>query len=296
MGAAAEVVSMMNNKGIMLVGWGNYNGAKECFRQALLVAQGAVKNCHGKSMRLLQDIPTSRPYMVSLQSSLAKLLSLSNKDFANKTSNYRPEYDEGVDNFKYPFDLSKKSRNLIGTILFNMGRLAQNQRRFREALEFFWESLVALNFVGIQSEPAEVAALFCIGQIQYIVGEFESSLATYHVALPLAATVFGTESVEVAACKNCIGILHYVSAKGDNEAGISVLQRALYLRLKHQGRDHLDVGTIWNNIGRFYFHDSKYSLALSAYEESLRIRKLHHRESADIAATLFKYVFHISDG
>jgi len=176
---------------------------------------------------------------------------------------------------------------MIATIQFNMGRLALNQREFLNALEFFWESLAAMNFIGIENEPVEVAALFCIGQIQYIVGEFESSLTTYHMALPLAMKLFGPESIEVAACQNCIGILHYVSVNGDNESGMNALQKSLYLRLKHQGRDHLDVGTTWNNIGRLYYHESKYSLALSAYEESLRIRRLHHGESADIAATLF---------
>jgi len=102
MGAAAEVVSMMNNKGIMLVGWGNYKEAKECFRQALLVAQGASKNCQSKNMplRLFQDIPTGRSYMNSLQTNLSKLLSTSRNNFDDKTSNYRPEYDEGMDNFK----------------------------------------------------------------------------------------------------------------------------------------------------------------------------------------------------
>ena len=293
MGAAAEIVSMMNNKGIVLAGWGDYKGAKNCFRQALLKAQKDEKKCQStnKPTRLLQDIPRARSYMSSLQINVEKLLALSNNSFADKTASYRPEYDEGMDNFKFPFDLSNKSRNMIGTVLFNMGRLAQNQRNFRDALGFFWESLVAVHSSGIRHEPTEVAALFCIGQIQYIIGEFEPSLATYHIALSLAERLFGGDSLEVAASLNCIGILHYVSPEGDIQAGMAALQKSLYLRQKYQGQDHVDVGTTWNNIGRLHYHDSKVDHALSAYEESLRIRKLHHRESADIAATLFKYVF-----
>ncbi|CAJ1901356.1 unnamed protein product [Cylindrotheca closterium] len=289
MGAAEEVVSMMNNKGILMMGWDNYKKGEECFRQALLVAQGAVRNGDPKRipMKLGEGIPSGRSYMKSLHTNLSELVSPSTNRLVDNVPNYRPEYDEGMDNFREYFDLVNKSNNMIGTILFNMGRLAQNQRRFRDALKYYWESLVALKFVGFQSEPAECAALSCIGQIQYISGDFESSLETYHMALPLTETVFGRESIEVAACHNAIGILHYVSPKGDNEIGMKALQKSLYIRLKHQGRDHLDVGTTWNNIGRLYFHDSKYYHAMAAYDESLRIRKLHHRESADVAATLF---------
>jgi len=106
-------------------------------------------------------------------------------------------------------------------------------------------------------------------------------------ALALARSSFGEKSIEVAACLNCVGVLHYMISSGDNNMALDALQTSLQQRIKLLGKDHIDVGTTWNNIGRVYFQLKKENEAMKAYCEALRIRRMCQGESVDVAATLF---------
>jgi len=116
-------------------------------------------------------------------------------------------------------------------------------------------------------------------------------------ALALAQSHFGENSLEVAACLNCIGVLHYMMSNGNNDIALDAFQTSLQQRLKLLGEDHIDVGTTWNNVGRMYFQLGKFDLAMEAYCEALRIRRKCQGESVDVAATLFNcgQVYHNLD-
>mmetsp|Transcript_25838 Transcript_25838/g.70957 ORF Transcript_25838/g.70957 Transcript_25838/m.70957 type:complete len:816 (-) Transcript_25838:577-3024(-) len=207
---------------------------------------------------------------------------------ATKVTQTRNEYDEGMDCFKSPFRLfHNSSRSLDGTVLFNLGRVAHDQGNLEDALGLFKRSLLAIKNCSARDEALTLAVLVGIGKIQYMKGGHVDSLNTYMTALALAQSHYGENSVEVAACLNCIGVLHYMMATGDNDIALDALQTSLRQRLKILGKDHIDVGTGWNNIGRMYFQLGKYDLALEAYLEALRIRRKCQGDSVDVAATLF---------
>ena len=218
----------------------------------------------------------------------------SSKDSAGKKfSSTRPmrpaksEYDEGMDCFKSPFRLLNGSLSLNGTVLFNLGRISHDQGDIEEALFLYKRSLFTIEQQKCKDENLILAVLVGIGNVQYVQDDHIDSLDTYMGALALAQSFFGENSLEVAACLNCIGVLHYMMSSGDNDIALDALQTSLRHRIKLLGEDHIDVGTTWNNIGRMYFQLGKFDLAMEAYCEALRIRRKCQGESVDVAATLF---------
>jgi len=205
-----------------------------------------------------------------------------------RTSPPKSEYDEGMDCFKSPFRLlTNSSRSLSGTILFNLGRASHDQGNFEDALGLYKQSLLALRQFSSGDEALTLSILVGIGKIRYVQGYHVDSLNAYMTALALAQSHFGEDSLEVAACLNCIGVLHYMMPTGDNNIALDALQTSLRQRIKLLGKDHIDVGTTCNNVGRMYFQLGNLDLAMEAYLEALRIRRKRQGESVDVAATIF---------
>ena len=207
---------------------------------------------------------------------------------------HRAEYDEGMDYFRSPLRLEDSSQNMDTTILFNLARVHHNQGNFDEALVLYKRSLHALESCQLDENVLALAILFGIGQIQYVRGDHSDSLNTYNTALNLAKTKLGPESLEVAACMNCIGVLHYIMPKGSADVALGHLKASIRLRKQQLGDSHIDVGTTWNNVGRIYFQQAKYEKAMDAYRRALRIRRQEQGDSVDVAATIFNIgqVFH----
>ncbi len=223
----------------------------------------------------------------------------------SKTSKHRSEYDEGMDFFRSPVRLDDSNTSLEGTVLFNLGRLCHNQCQLEDAMAWYKRSLLAMERrrrrVAMEDENEStgadddsrswssitLAVLGGVAHIQYVRGDHVDALKTCMTANSLARSTFGETSLEAAACLNCIGVLHYVMPNGDVQIALDALQTCLKQRLELLGDDHIDVGTTWNNIGRIFFQQGKYDVAMEAYREALRIRRSCQGESVDVAATLF---------
>jgi tetratricopeptide (TPR) repeat protein len=91
---------------------------------------------------------------------------------------------------------------------------------------------------------------------------------------------FGNDSMEVAACFNCIGVLHYAMPSGQQENALKAFKTSLNIRRKLLGDNHV-VATSWNNIGRLYYLQGKFKEALQAYYQALRIRRLLSQDGQD---------------
>jgi tetratricopeptide (TPR) repeat protein len=296
------VVSMLNNKGALYIENQEYGKAKKSLSKALKMAEkseqqrskdvppavdSSIRACPCDNVPSHQETVTehSEPELSQIPSSLVEESSASETSVTNKTPlKHRAEYDEGMDYFKAPLRLNDRSRCIDGTILFNLGRGEHNQGNFNEAMALYKRSLKSAE---IHDEPLTLATLFSVGQIHYIRGEHTDALAAYRKSLSLANTAFGADSLEVAACMNCIGVLHYIMQDGDSDVALDTLQQALLIRQSKQGLSHIDVGTTWNNIGRIYFQQAAYDDAMKAYQSSLRIRKAVQGASVDVAATVF---------
>jgi tetratricopeptide (TPR) repeat protein len=207
---------------------------------------------------------------------------------AHHSNRHRAEYDEGMDVYRSPLRISdSSSRSVDGTILFNLARVHHNQGSYEEALALYKRSLRALEGWPVCDEALTMSILFGIGQIQYVRGDHSDSLRTYVTSLNFARSKFGSESVEVAACMNCIGVLHYIMPRGDSDAALEALKTSIRLRKEKLGENHIDVGTSWNNVGRVYFQQGRYDRAMDAYRRALRIRRKQQGAGVDVAATVF---------
>jgi tetratricopeptide (TPR) repeat protein len=295
------IVSMLNNKAVFYMERNQYAQAKKSLSRALRMTEKTDLNHNDKMGEEegennfeignmvtdnLGDIswPVVRKELACLSLMSA---SVESSDTSKTPFKHRAEYDEGMDYFKTPLRLSDTSPSIDGTILFNLGRVHHNQGNNDEALSLYKRSLRALENGAVCDEALTLAILFGIGQIQYIRGDHADSLKTYMMCLNFARSKSGEESLEVAACMNCIGVLHYIMPKGDSDTALQSLKTSIALRKRILGDLHIDVGTTWNNIGRIYFQQGKYDLAMDSYRKALRIRRLEQGDSVDVAATIF---------
>ena len=262
-------------------------------------------SCSRSNHHHLRQVPLVEP-----PSSSSDVMSTSSRNTTTTSSaattttttpfKHRAEYDEGMDYFQTPLRLDDASRSVDGTILFNLARVHHNQGGYVEALSLYKRSLRALEDPQATSAtttvdaPLFLAVLFGIGQIQYIRGDHSDSLKTYLTCLTFARSHFGEESIQVAACLNCIGVLHYIMPKGDAHTALEALQTSIHIRRNALGEHHIDVGTAWNNVGRVHFQQGQYDEAMEAYKKALRIRRRAQGTSVDTAATIFNIgqVFH----
>lgn len=221
------------------------------------------------------------------------------------------EYEEGMDPFPAYLRLEKDDCNtrVLSTILFNLGRLAQAERNYGLTMEFYQRARHALVNDGSDENDDEtsppshlkLAIWTSLGHLYYMEREdFTEAQHFYTTALRMAMQLYGSKSLESAACWNALGVLYYamsVAARRLDES-LEAFQRALELRQQLLGEDHPDTATTWNNLGRLSYLQGNYEDGLTAYQNSLRIRQLHCEEEegessdrrvklVDVAATAF---------
>ena len=293
------IASLLNNKGASYLERCQYTEARKSLNRALRMAERdgpANQHCR-KSSAPPSESDAARSSCCPIRADIPEISTNPFNLFSSSTSEssgskrnpfvHRSEYDEGMDYFRTPLRLNDSSRSVDGTILFNLGRVSHNQGSFDDALCLYKRSLKALELWSSRDVDLTLAVLFGIGHIQYIRGDHVDALKTYMTSLSLARSSFGEDSLEVAACHNCIAVLHYIMPNGDSDSALEALQGALRRRRIELGVDHLDVGTTWNNVGRIYFQQGRYDEAMEAYYEALRVRRLCQGDSVDVAATLF---------
>jgi tetratricopeptide (TPR) repeat protein len=295
-----------NNEAVALIVKRQYSAAKESLKSALRVAEKERLPLKiPRRLKVLPDTPVSPepnyPTFPDVSTSAKRLLLSSLITFpqslvrlderlgamSKKAYKHRSEYDEGMDFFADPLRLEATSRNVDATILFNLGRVYHQQAKYEKSLGLYRRALSAFEDWHISCSKTVLSILFSIAQIQYLRNEHVDAIKTYDVAHHLAKECFGPESLEVAACLNCLGVVHYIMPLGDSEKALASLHTALKLRLQVLGAHHIDVATSWNNIGRVHFQQGAYKNAMEAYQQALTIRRAVLGTSVDVAATVF---------
>ena len=242
-----------------------------------------------------KNFKTNRPHLVDKEPSTvpakyAEEESPSSNNTINNLNRHRYEYDEGMDwGCRKPLRIDKSLEGKIvdGTILFNLGRISHKQGQFDDAGELYNRALQAIKGCTQDHASIKFTILFGIGHLQYVRGEHAKSDRTYTKCLSFSRTEFGNDSLHVAACLNCIGVLHYIRSNGDVKAALKALQSSLEIREKQRFEDTVDIGTTYNNIGRIYFQQKRYEKAIESYQKALRIRLAYQGESVDCGAVYF---------
>jgi tetratricopeptide (TPR) repeat protein len=282
---------------------------KEKYVQAILIVQGAINDIRESKVNKTYWSRDGKELVLNFIQSLEQ----STNSFAAIPFQYYSFFTLGLDHFKNPLRLeqhveqtansrTEKGRNIWqvvrkkkmklnqvsnsdATLYYCIGRCQFQKQEYEEAFKWYKKSIISIENWNLCQGPVILAALFGIGHIQFICGEFTKALETFNLALSFTEFNMGVASLEVAACLNCIGVVHNMFSP-ISECSLELLTTAKDIQVAILDEEHIHVSTTWNNIGRFYHHNGKYDEALASYKHAHRIRRKAGQGSMDYADTL----------
>jgi tetratricopeptide (TPR) repeat protein len=189
----------------------------------------------------------------------------------------------------------------------NADQLTMFGRLFNEKLEDYERCLTIYNRVlslqeaSIGEIHAKTAATYQnLGLVQAKKGSYDKALRSLQKCLEIQEEVFGAYSPEVAITRSYLG--NTICQRGDDgdelmehRGALQQYRKALVIRERCLGEDHLDVAGSYQNIGESLCQLGDYQGALAAYRESLSIlESLLGENHADVASahSLLGHVLH----
>jgi len=160
---------------------------------------------------------------------------------------------------------------------------------YDRALEIY-SRVLTLQESTIGETNAQTAATYQdIGLVQAEKGMFDNGLRNLQKCLEIQEEVFGAYSPEVAITRSLLGST--VVRRGDDgdelmehRGALQQYRKALVIRERCLGEDHLDVAASYQNIGASLCKLGDFQGALAAYRESLSIlESLLGENHADVA-------------
>lgn len=157
------------------------------------------------------------------------------------------------------------------------------------ALHIYSRALqLQLSSIG-EVHPKTAATYQDIGIVQANLGDFDQALRSLQKCLEIQEEIFGSYSPEVAITRSHLG--HTIVERGDDgdellehRGALQQYRKALVIREKCLGEDHLDVAGSYQNIGQSLCKLGDFQGALAAYRESLSIlESLLGENHADVA-------------
>ena len=139
--------------------------------------------------------------------------------------------------------------------------------------------------------PSTAATYQEIGLVQAKKGYYDNALRSLSKCLEIQEEVFGTYSPEVAITRSFLG--NTICQRGDDgdelmehRGALQQYRKALVIRERCLGEDHLDVAGSYQNIGESLCSLGDFQGALAAYRESLSIlESLLGENHADVASS-----------
>jgi len=185
--------------------------------------------------------------------------------------------------------------------LFVYGKLFNLKlENYEVALHIYSRALqLQISSIG-EVHPTTTATYQDIGIVQANLGDFDQALRSLQKCLEIQEEIFGSYSPEVAITRSHLG--HTIVERGDDgnellehRGALQQYRKALVIREKCLGEDHLDVAGSYQNIGQSLCKLGDFQGALAAYRESLSILESllgeNHRDVA-IAHSLLGNVLH----
>ena len=145
------------------------------------------------------------------------------------------------------------------------------------------------------NQPAVEAELrSLIGRLYFEIGIYDQAEAMHRAALVLNRELFGSESQEVAASLNSLGLA--LDKRGRAVEAESPLREALGIRRRLFGHEHADVASSLNDLATALRHQKKLAEAEAFTREALGIRqKLFGNDSLEVADTLHNLAIVLGD-
>jgi tetratricopeptide (TPR) repeat protein len=269
-----EIIRAMVDNGNAALKHGDLSKANACYISALTQIEAAC------TRRL------STPMVIQLEKDDVEM---SSKPMESPASR-RNKYDELMDVFQDPYTIDTSftlSEVIIARLCFNVSLVQIAQDRFEEALKMLEKALQRIEKSALKNKDIEFQLLHKIGFTQFTLGNAAESLKTFEKASSIALQT-AMDKVSLAACLNCLGVIHFHHEPKKADTAMQLLIQSLALYRQVHCSFSKEVATVLNNIGRVHFLLSQYDQALNVYNEALVIRvKVLGAESVDVAATLY---------
>lgn len=161
--------------------------------------------------------------------------------------------------------------------LFVFGKLFNLKLENYEIALHIYSRALQLQISSIGEVHPKTAAIYQdIGIVQANLGDFDQALRSLQKCLEIQEEIFGSYSPEVAITRSHLG--HTIVERGDDgdellehRGALQQYRKALVIREKCLGEDHLDVAGSYQNIGQSLCKLGDFQGALAAYRESLSI-------------------------
>lgn len=119
--------------------------------------------------------------------------------------------------------------------------------------------------VGAEAQEASWEDLVAAGQSAFQAGDYDQAGEKFSVALRIAET-FSESDIRLATTLNNLAAVHYMNA--DYVAAEPMFRRALSIRERSLGRDHVEVATSLNNLAALYREQGNHAAAVPALERA----------------------------
>lgn len=217
--------------------------------------------------------------------------------------------EETMRDLEFLQDHGKIDDDLMSKILGfdDADQLTMYARLFDEKLEDYdrclqlYSRVLVLQEASIGEIHAKTAATYQgVGLVQAKKGSYDKALRSLQKCLEIQEEVFGSYSPEVAITRSHLG--NTIRQRGDDgdelmehRGALQQYRKALVIRERCLGEDHLDVAGSYQNIGESLCQLGDFQGALAAYRESLSIlESLLGENHADVASahSLLGHVLH----
>jgi tetratricopeptide (TPR) repeat protein len=167
----------------------------------------------------------------------------------------------------------------------------QKLEDYDRCLQIYSRVLTLLESTIGEIHPSTASVYQEIGLVQAKKGHYDNALRSLSKCLEIQEEVFGTYSPEVAITRSYLG--NTICQRGDDgdelmehRGALQQYRKALVIRERCLGEDHLDVAGSYQNIGESLCSLGDFQGALAAYRESLSIlESLLGENHADVAAS-----------
>ncbi len=186
----------------------------------------------------------------------------------------------------HSLDTSKNPADADGTSLNNLGVLAQEQKQYAKAEEFFQRACEAYEKSGGRNEVDLATALENLGDLYRDQPQFDIRKAEPILkrALAIREKVLGAEHPETAKILSDLSLLYFYEK--NPAAAEEFARRALPLEVKVFGAESLPVSTTLNRLGISERELGKFKEAEANLKRALAIREEKHAPAQWIVISL----------
>lgn len=299
-----DIVNSLTGKGIETFRQSNFVEAETYFSQALCridvehlcdSIQASMNNSVSNSSSAASYDKNADDFKIGVNAvSVDSDVLRSERSTASNAFMYfcqRHEYDEGMDVYEEPESVHDTfdADSISARLLYNIGLTKMKLGQYESALSLFEKTLSKIRLSGEKNSQLLLQVLHKMGYTHYRRANNTKATRHFRQALTLAVHESLNRST-VAACLNCLGVIHLHSYGSDTEKLLRLFKQSLSLYRESLGSKQKDIATVLNNIGRVYYLRCEYENALEIYAEALSIRKeILGEDSIDSAATTYNH-------